>query len=220
MKIRDPILGASKTTRCWRWWRCHDDICLQLRLWRTLLPRRVTPHNQSAQKRRESKSECFVVSLLHFQGRLRKRFYFPEPAAAAALLSSRMRNPFTAAAPQSPPPWARWWWCCRRRRLHPKSSLGQWVTLRPTERKPPRKAAPHHRKRFYFPDRRVDGQDHLVGSNQPDMHSAHMGTWNLVEISRAMLCDPETVPHFETVKGLESWSWKQKTRNHPSTPQQ
>ena len=50
-------------------------------------------------------------------------------------------------------------------------------------------AAAFSRKRFYFPDRRVEGQDHLEGSKRPDMYSApwHMGTWNLVEISRAMI---------------------------------
>ena len=43
-----------------------DDVtcCLPLRRRRTLL----TPHHQSAQSGRESKRECFVVSLLHFQG--------------------------------------------------------------------------------------------------------------------------------------------------------
>ena len=39
---------------------------------------------------------------------------------------------------------------------------------------------------FYFPDRRVEGQDHLEGSKRPDMYSVRMGTWNLVEILRAM----------------------------------
>ena len=52
---------------------------------------------------------------------------------------------------------------------------------------------------------RVEGQDHLEGSKRPDMCSARMGTWNLIEISRVMLCDPETEnpPHFETAKGVE-----------------
>ena len=29
----------------------------------------------------------------------------------------------------------------------------------------------------YFPDRRVEGQDHLEGSKRQDMFSARMGTW-------------------------------------------
>ena len=32
----------------------------------------------------------------------------------------------------------------------------------------------------------MEEQDHLEGSKRPDMFSARMGTWNLVEISRAM----------------------------------
>ena len=48
-----------------------DDVtcCLPLRRRRTLL----TPHHQSDDQHksgRESKRECFVVSLLHFQGRV------------------------------------------------------------------------------------------------------------------------------------------------------
>ena len=68
-----------------------------------------------------------------------------------------------------------------------------------------RSAAACSRKRFYSPDRRVEGQDHLEGSKRQDMYSAHIGTWNLVEISRVIVCDPETANplHFEIVKGVK-----------------